>query len=152
MIARCLATGLQDPPEASFNDVEISLVTKLQQGQQALDRSLHDALNGLPGNQDYHRFGGDASNRTQSPTEIASLDGKENLGNDEFLNGTHQEMLGDGSKRKKGASASQANDVELRRLFKANEHRDLRDVAMEVLKDNKGPKSEKAKQVFGMLW
>ena len=57
-----------------------------------------------------------------------------------------------GAKRKKGAATSAANDIELRRLFRENEGRDLHEVAQQVLENDKGPKSEKTKQIFGMLW
>ena len=54
--------------------------------------------------------------------------------------------------RKKGAATSAANDMELRRLFRENAGRDLHEVALQVLENDKGPKSEKTKQIFGMLW
>ena len=57
-----------------------------------------------------------------------------------------------GIKKKKGAASSAANDVELRRLFRENEGRDLHEVALQVLENDKGPRSEKTKQIFGMLW
>lgn len=57
-----------------------------------------------------------------------------------------------GATKKKGSGASQANDIELRRLFRENEHRSLLDVANEVKQEEKGPKAEKSKQVFGMIW
>ena len=62
------------------------------------------------------------------------------------------EQTGDGSKRKKGSASSQANDIELRRLYRENQGRDLHEVALQVIRDDKGPKSEKTKQIFGMLW
>ena len=54
--------------------------------------------------------------------------------------------------KKKGSGASQANDQELRRLFRENDGRNLLEVASEVKREEKGPKAEKSKQVFGMLW
>ena len=62
------------------------------------------------------------------------------------------EIIGDGDKRKKGSTSSQANDIELRRLYRENQGRDLHEVALQVIRDDKGPKSEKSKQIFGMLW
>ena len=62
------------------------------------------------------------------------------------------EITGDGDKRKKGSASSQANDIELRRLYRENQGRDLHEVALQVIRDDKGPKSEKSKQIFGMLW
>ena len=52
----------------------------------------------------------------------------------------------------KGNASSQANDQELRRLFRENCHRDLKDVAASVLANERGPKSEKTKQIFAMNW
>ena len=55
-------------------------------------------------------------------------------------------------KKKKGSASSIANDQELRKLFKENKHRDLKDVAAEVLIHERGPRSEKTKQIFAMNW
>lgn len=55
-------------------------------------------------------------------------------------------------RKKKGSASSIANDQELRRLFAENKHRDLKDVASAVLANERGPKSEKTKQIFAMNW
>ena len=60
----------------------------------------------------------------------------------------NDETAPDGSRRKKGAASTLANDNELRRLFRENEGKDLTDLAAQVLEK----KSEKTKQIFGMLW
>lgn len=54
--------------------------------------------------------------------------------------------------KKKGSSTSIANDQELRRLFHENKHRSLRDIADSVLAEERGPRSEKTKQIFAMIW
>lgn len=56
------------------------------------------------------------------------------------------------SRKKKGSASSIANDQELRKLFRENGHRDLKDVASDVLAHERGPKSEKTKQIFAMNW
>ncbi|KAL9072827.1 MAG: hypothetical protein Q9161_003369 [Pseudevernia consocians] len=56
------------------------------------------------------------------------------------------------TKKKKGSASSIANDNELRKLFAANKDRDLNDVAASVLANERGPKSEKTKQIFAMNW
>ncbi len=58
----------------------------------------------------------------------------------------------DGVKKKKGSASSIANDLELRRLFRENQGRSIREVAAQVLTNERGPKSEKTKQIFAMLW
>ena len=56
------------------------------------------------------------------------------------------------TRKKKGSASSIANDNELRKLFAANKDRDLNDVAASVLANERGPKSEKTKQIFAMNW
>ena len=56
------------------------------------------------------------------------------------------------AKKKKGSASSIANDQELRKLFRENHHRDLNEVAAEVLVHERGPRSEKTKQIFAMNW
>ena len=55
-------------------------------------------------------------------------------------------------KKKKGSASSMANDQELRRLYRENKGRTLNDVASHVLANERGPRSEKTKQIFAMLW
>lgn len=58
-----------------------------------------------------------------------------------------------GAKRRKGTASSVANDQELRRLLAQYQGKTLKEVAAEVQKnEGAGGKSEKAKQVFAMLW
>lgn len=58
-----------------------------------------------------------------------------------------------GAKRRKGTASSVANDQELRRLLTQYQGKSLKEVAAEVQKnEGAGGKSEKAKQVFAMLW
>lgn len=56
------------------------------------------------------------------------------------------------TRKKKGSASSIANDQELRRLFAENKHIDLQEVASQVLAHERGPRSEKTKQVFAMNW
>lgn len=86
--------------------------------------------------------------------QYLSYEGKENQSfaavNDKQ---TQSSNGGDGQKKPgKGNASSQANDLELRRLFAENKHRDFQDVAASVLANERGPKSEKTKQIFAMNW
>lgn len=57
------------------------------------------------------------------------------------------------TRRKKNSANTLANDQELRRLLTQYQHKLLPEVATEVQKnEGSGGKSEKAKQVFAMLW
>jgi hypothetical protein len=97
----------------------------------------------------YHpvQYQGMVPARIQSPAAFSSIEPTGEGISQEEANGPV-----DGARRKKGSATSAANDIELRRLFRENEGRDLHEVATQVAKDDKGPKSEKSKQIFGMLW
>ncbi|KAH6626393.1 hypothetical protein B0J18DRAFT_139962 [Chaetomium sp. MPI-SDFR-AT-0129] len=53
---------------------------------------------------------------------------------------------------KSGARSNANNEIEMRQLFHANKHRTLEEVAHELLGNDRGPNSERARQVFAMLW
>lgn len=53
---------------------------------------------------------------------------------------------------KKGTKSSAANELEMRQLFHSNKHRTLPQVAKELHGNERGPQSERQRQVFAMLW
>lgn len=53
---------------------------------------------------------------------------------------------------KKPSKSSAANELEMRQLFQANKHRSLPDIALELHGNERGPQSERQRQVFAMLW
>jgi regulatory factor X len=53
---------------------------------------------------------------------------------------------------KSGARSNANNEIEMRQLFHTNKHRSLEDVSHELLGNDRGPNSERARQVFAMLW
>lgn len=55
-------------------------------------------------------------------------------------------------KKKGSASGAATNDKELRQLLNQNEGRNLKDVAAEVIQNDRTSKAEKSKQLFAMLW
>lgn len=54
--------------------------------------------------------------------------------------------------RTSGARSSANNEIEMRHLFSLNRHRHLPDVAGELHGNERGPNSERTRQVFAMLW
>ncbi|XWW96601.1 hypothetical protein V2A60_004578 [Cordyceps javanica] len=52
----------------------------------------------------------------------------------------------------KPTRSSANNELEMRQLFSANRHRGLQDVASELHGNERGPNSERTRQVFAMLW
>ncbi|KAK4156471.1 hypothetical protein C8A00DRAFT_12588 [Chaetomidium leptoderma] len=53
---------------------------------------------------------------------------------------------------KSGARSNANNELEMRQLFHHNKERTLEEVAHELLGNDRGPNSERARQVFAMLW
>jgi regulatory factor X len=53
---------------------------------------------------------------------------------------------------KKVSKSSAANELEMRQLFQNNKHRSLPEVATELHGNERGPQSERTRQVFAMLW
>ncbi|KAL1879075.1 hypothetical protein VTK73DRAFT_7401 [Phialemonium thermophilum] len=53
---------------------------------------------------------------------------------------------------KPGSRTSANNELEMRQLFLANKHRSLQEVAQELHGNERGPNSERTRQVFAMLW
>lgn len=53
---------------------------------------------------------------------------------------------------KKAVKSSAANELEMRQLFNNNKHRTLPEVATELHGNERGPQSERTRQVFAMLW
>lgn len=88
-----------------------------------------------------------------SINQYHSFDGRENQIVENSNEEQPQDDTGPGEGiKKKGSASSIANDKELRRLFRENQGRSLKDVAAHVLDNDRGPKSEKNKQIFAMLW
>ncbi|KAI9847794.1 MAG: hypothetical protein M1837_001687 [Sclerophora amabilis] len=54
--------------------------------------------------------------------------------------------------QKKSSGSSAQNELELKRLFRENSSRSLREVADQLHVDERGPQSERIRQIFAMLW
>jgi regulatory factor X len=61
-------------------------------------------------------------------------------------------MAGANAQSKKGAKSSAANELEMRQLYQSNKHRTLPDVAQDLHGNERGPQSERQRQVFAMIW
>ena len=61
-------------------------------------------------------------------------------------------LAGAGGPAKKASKSSAANELEMRQLFQSNKHRSLPEVAKELHGNERGPQSERQRQVFAMLW
>ncbi|KAF4632601.1 hypothetical protein G7Y89_g5525 [Cudoniella acicularis] len=81
-----------------------------------------------------------------------------NEGDSQLLEGRSDEqddvdsLAGAGGPAKKVSKSSAANELEMRQLFQSNKHRSLPEVAGELHGNERGPQSERQRQVFAMLW
>lgn len=121
--------------------------------QYAIDPSLEESIAQAQTRSAEHSYDGETDVIRQLMKTPHSFDGQgQHLVmtlNDEQT----QDDAGAGeTRKKKGSASSIANDNELRKLFAANKDRDLNDVAASVLANERGPKSEKTKQIFAMNW
>ncbi|KAJ6438671.1 sak1 [Purpureocillium lavendulum] len=62
------------------------------------------------------------------------------------------DLMGAVGAPKPATRSSANNELEMRQLFGANRHRTLQDVAGELHGNERGPNSERTRQVFAMLW
>ena len=119
----------------------------------AIDPSLQDSATQAQEEVVKHPFDGNNDAMRYLMNHNHSLDGQ---GQQFVLTFTDEQTQDDagagGTRKKKGSASSIANDNELRKLFAANKDRDLNDVAASVLANERGPKSEKTKQIFAMNW
>lgn len=53
---------------------------------------------------------------------------------------------------KKASKSSAANELEMRQLFQANKEKSLTEIAQQLQVNERGPNSERHRQVFAMLW
>ncbi|KAK0651892.1 RFX DNA-binding domain-containing protein [Cercophora newfieldiana] len=67
-------------------------------------------------------------------------------------NDDNDSFVGAPGNSKSGSRSSANNEMEMRQLFTANKHRNLQDVAEELHGNERGPNSERTRQVFAMLW
>jgi regulatory factor X len=71
---------------------------------------------------------------------------------DENDDGGDSRMVMGGAPKSTSGRSSANNELEMRQLYKSNMHRGLDDVAKELHGNDRGPNSERTRQVFAMLW
>ena len=99
-----------------------------------------------------HGFSANPAISRPPMTQYNSFNGQENQILEDIMDEAQDDPATGEGKKKKGSASSIANDLELRRLFRENQGRSMREVAAQVLANERGPRSEKTKQIFAMLW
>ena len=118
-----------------------------RQSEQSNDAYAHEHVTGLD-----HSTNIDPAMQRPPLNQYHSYDGD----SQGFEHANGEQVIGDNGatdgRKKKGSASSIANDIELKKLFRENVGRSLKDVAAQVLANERGPRSEKTKQIFAMLW
>ncbi|KAI1853507.1 hypothetical protein JX265_004163 [Neoarthrinium moseri] len=96
--------------------------------------------------QQHHGLPGDSFGASASFTEDSQMMDREENEDGDSLAGVA------GNPRPASNKTSANNELEMRALFKSNKHRSLQDVAAELHGNERGPNSERTRQVFAMLW
>jgi regulatory factor X len=134
------------PSQMSPEELILQAASQLQSGR---DISL-DA---------HHPDGISFTHRNSMDSQAAAADSF--VGNASYLDpdSQMQDVLDDGDsmtgvsgQQKMIAKSSANNEKEMLQLFTLNKHRSLQDVAEELHGNERGPNSERTRQVFAMLW
>lgn len=141
-------------PQMSPEDMILQAATHMQSANHefALDGSMAAHMHHMAYQQQHphgmprhplpadHHFGANAS-FTEGDSQM--LDRDDNDDGDSMA-------LATGAAKPTRSSAN--NELEMRQLFSANRHRGLQEVAGELHGNERGPNSERTRQVFAMLW
>jgi regulatory factor X, other len=143
----------QHPPQAQFDPSMASqhpdMPPNSQQSFASPDLQQYAMMQGYPHGMPQYNISHEHIHHQHARSLSRNFDGVEN----QSPAPEDSENPDVGGKRKKGAATSLANDAELRRLLKQYQSKTLKEVASEVQRKEGGEgKSEKAKQVFAMLW
>lgn len=132
-------------------EMMLQAATQLQSSREfSMESSMNNSL------------GASASFHQHPNMSRQSLSGDNYSANNSFLDPDSQLMDRDGNEdgesvvgmpgASKPSRSSANNELEMRQLFQANKHRSLQDVAEELHGNERGPNSERTRQVFAMLW
>ncbi|KIH94281.1 regulatory factor X, other [Sporothrix brasiliensis 5110] len=137
-----LQAASQLEANGDFSGLDASMATSVGPAQ-----SFHHHANGLGHQHSLHgdtSFGADAS--------FGDLDSQMELTRDGNEDGDSSLAAGMAANAPKPSRSSANNELEMRQLFNANKARSLQDVAEELHGNERGPNSERTRQVFAMLW
>ncbi|KAI1338993.1 RFX DNA-binding domain-containing protein [Xylariaceae sp. FL0016] len=104
---------------------------------------FHAPQHGLPSNLPTETYGG-----AGSFGEDSQMDDRDDIENGDAMSAT---VAAPAPKASSGRTSAN-NELEMRQLFYGNRHRKLQDVARELHGNERGPNSERTRQVFAMLW
>lgn len=144
-------------PQMSPEDMILQAATHMQTGHDfGMDGSMgaamahHHHMAYQQQQQQQHAMGRHPLPADQYAANASFTDGdSQMLDRDDNEDGDSMNM---GMAKPATTRSSANNELEMRQLFTANRHRNLQDVAGELHGNERGPNSERTRQVFAMLW
>lgn len=137
-----LQAASQLEANGDFSGLDASMTTSVGGTQ-----SFHHHASGLA---HQHALPGDTS--FGADASFGDLDSQMELTRDGNEDGDSSLTAGLPASAPKPSRSSANNELEMRQLFTANKARSLQDVAEELHGNERGPNSERTRQVFAMLW
>ncbi|KJZ75554.1 hypothetical protein HIM_05017 [Hirsutella minnesotensis 3608] len=155
------AKAMNAPPQMSAEDIMLHASTHMQPATHdfSMDASMGPAPMPHP-----HMSYQQQQQQQHHPMPRHPLPSEQYAGNTSFAESDSQmldrddnddgdSMAGNvGAPRPAASRSSANNELEMRQLFGANRHRSLQEVAGELHGNERGPNSERTRQVFAMLW
>ncbi|KAM6487046.1 RFX DNA-binding domain-containing protein [Trichoderma sp. SZMC 28011] len=140
-------------PQMSPEDMILQAATHMQSSNHdfSMDGSMGPAMTHHMQYQQHHNM-----TRHPLPAEQYGANASFTEGDSQMLDREENEdadsMTGAAGAVKTATRSSANNELEMRHLYSANRHRSLQDVARELHGNERGPNSERTRQVFAMLW
>ncbi len=139
---------LAPAPHHQMTPEDLLLASQLQAGREFMDGSMAASMHNASFSQNHNvrRQSMSAESFTGNGSFAEDSQMLDRDGNDEA------DTFTGALPAKAGSRTSANNEQEMRQLFTVNKHRSLGDVAQELHGNERGPNSERTRQVFAMLW
>ena len=141
------ASQLESNPEFAL---DASMATSVANGSQSFHHHHHQHQGHANALSQQQSLPGDGS--FSADASFGDLDSQMVLDRDANDEGDSSLSVGLPINAPKPPRSSANNELEMRQLFTANKCRSLQDVAEELHGNERGPNSERTRQVFAMLW
>ncbi|KAI5461104.1 putative cephalosporin C regulator 1 [Mariannaea sp. PMI_226] len=141
-------------PQMSPEVMMLQAATHMHAGQEfTMDASMGAAMGHPMQYQHKHNMARHPLPAEQFPNNASFTEGESQLmDRDDNDEGDSSMVALAGPPKPASTRSSANNELEMRQLFGANRHRSLQDVAGELHGNERGPNSERTRQVFAMLW
>lgn len=130
---------------AQMTPEDLLLASQLQASREfTMDAPAHASMQSVPFQHSHSLSRDSFGGNTSFADDSQMLDRDGNDDGDSFN--------GASAPAKSGSRSNANNEMEMRQLFHSNKHRTLQEVAQELHGNERGPNSERTRQVFAMLW